>query len=744
MSGVQTSLALQDRLTGPLTRMMRAMDRTIGIMERMDRTANSVDTRGLQRARSEIQSAAADLERLRSSASGAAAGGLQMLQNQYTNLPGPINVASGAVRKFFAGFAGAAAAILSIQALKEGYQDFIRAADEYTSTSARLALINDGLQTQAELQEKVYQAAQRSLTPYNDLANSVAKLNLLASDAFTGGNDEAIRFSELMGKAFSLSNASTQERQAGMYQLTQAMAAGKLQGDEFRSIMENAPKLAEAISNSMGISKGALKELSSEGVITADIIKSSLFQAAEEIETQFNSLPLTFADAAVVFKNWASRSFEPLFVRFNQFVNSDAFDTLAGHAMWFVNIFTAGMGLMFDALEWFYGMVGRVGQFFNDNWAWIAPILTVIGASLGTIGLILVGLATKWALVSAATAVATAAQWAFDRAMYAFPGTWILLAFVAVISLVIYALINWANQTAAVLGFISGLFTTLITAIWNQFVLLWNFIAIFAEFLLNVFFDPVYAVKKLFYDMAKMTFDYMASMAGSFDNAANVLANVFVSGANIAIGAINGLIKALNMIPGVDIGEVSKVNPAAVSNLSSRLTNFANNLEAPAKGKNTVSIPRLEFNSLPDAFNAGNSFGQTLSNKMSSGLTKVADKISSVIKGPKGMDENPFKSTLGDSVLNSPGALKDAANPTGGKLDKVGKIDDEINISDEDIKLLRELAEIKSIQNFVTLTPTVQMQTGDIRNDVDVNKIISDIEEAMINEVARSAEGDFS
>jgi tape measure domain-containing protein len=743
MSGVQTSLALQDRLTGPLTRMMRAMDRTIGVMERMDRTANSVDTRGLQRARSEIQSAAADLERLRSSASSAAATGIHSLQNQYTNLPGPINIASGAIRNFFASFTGAAAAILSIQALKEGFQDFIKAADTYVSTSARLSNINDGLQTQAELQDKIYQSSQRSLTNYNDMASSVAKLNLLATDAFSS-NNEAIRFSELMSKSFAISGASTQERQGGMYQLTQAMASGRLQGDEFRSITENAPLLAKAIADSMDVSMGKLKEMSSEGVISADIIKNALFQAADEIESKFNSMPLTFADAMTVFGNWASRSFEPLFVRFNQFVNSDAFDTLAGQAMWFVNIFTAGMGLMFDALEWFYGMVGRVGQFFNDNWAWIAPILTVIGASLGTIGLILVGLATKWALVSAATAVATAAQWAFDRAMYAFPGTWILLAFVAVISLVIYALINWADQTAAVLGFIAGLFTTLITAIWNQFVLLWNFITTFAEFLLNVFFDPVYAVKKLFYDMAKVTIDYMASMAGSFDNAANVLANVFVSGANIAIGAINGLIKALNMIPGVDIGEVSKVNPAAVSNLSSRLTNFANNLEAPAKGKNTVNIPRLEFKSLPDAFNAGNSFGKSLSQSASNALTKVADKVSSVIKGPKGMDENPFKETLGDSLLNSPGALKDAANPTGGKLDKVGKIDDEINISDEDIKLLRELAEIKSIQNFVTLTPTVQMQTGDIRNEVDVEKVVSSIEDRMIKEVARSAEGVYS
>lgn len=712
-------------------------------MERMDRTANNVDTRALQRARSDIQSATADLERLRSSTV-SASNNLNPLGNGFRSLPGPIGVAAGAVRNFFAGFVGAAVAVLSLQALREGFQDFVRAADEYTSTSARLANINDGLQTQAQLQTNVYNAAQRSLTLYNDMAGSVAKLNLLASDAFSS-NNEAIRFSELMGKAFSVSGASTQERSAGMYQLTQAMAAGKLQGDEFRSIMENAPLLAKAISKSMGVSMGALREFSRDGLITADVIKNALFEAGDEIEKKFASMPLTFADAMTVFKNWAGRAFEPLFIRFSQFVNSDAFGVLAGHAMWFVNIFTAGMGIMFEILEWLYNTIGAIGQFFNDNWSWIAPMLTVIGTVLGSIVAILMTKYTVLGLIYTATMAWRAAQWAVNAAYLANPITWILIAIVAVIALIIYALINWANQTAAVIGFISGLFATLGTFIWNQFMYIWNMIATVAEFLLNVFFDPVYAVKKLFYDMVKSSIDLMASLAGSFDNAANILGNVFVAGANIAIGAINGLISAINMIPGVDIGKIDKLNAgSASSTVSNALKNFANNLQAPTSSEYVVNIPRMGLKSLPDAFNAGNTFGKNLSMSVSNGLTKVSDKISNVLKGPKGMDDNPFITTPGGQVLNSPGALKDSANPTGGKLDKIGKIDDEISISEEDIKLLRELAEIKSIQNFVTLTPTINMQTGDIRNDVDVDKIVSTIEDRMIKEVARSAEGVYS
>ncbi|TCJ01490.1 tape measure protein [Cytobacillus praedii] len=743
MAGAQTSITLTDRLTGPLTRMMRAMDRTISIMERMDRTANNVDTKGLQRARRDIQNATADLERLRSSTNSlGGSNGLNQLQNQFLNLPGPIGSAAGAVRSFFVGFAGAAAAILSLQALREGFQDFVKAADAYTSTSARLANINDGLQTQAELQENVYNAAQRSLTLYNDMAGSVAKLNLLAADAFSS-NNEAIRFSELMGKAFSVSGASTQERSAGMYQLTQAMAAGKLQGDEFRSIMENAPLLAKAISKSMGVSMGALREFSRDGLITADIIKNALFEAAEDIESKFNSMPLTFADAMTVFRNWAGRAFEPLFIRFNQFVNSDAFDTLAGHAMWFINTFTAGMGLLFDTLEWLYGIIGAIGQFFVDNWSWIAPILTVVGAALGTIGLILLGLAVKWAIVTVATAIATAAQWAFNTAMAAFPGTWILLIFVAVIALVIYALINWADQTAAVVGSIVGAFYWLGAVAYNVLMGMGNIGLSVAEWFVNIWNTGVYSVQLAFYNMQMMALKAMEAVGNGMTGIVNSALGGISSLVNTAISGLNKLIDLANKIPDVNIAHLGTVDFKVKNNVSSYVGDLRSKLEEPTK-KDPVNFERLDYKETGAAFDKGYNAGSKFSKNISGSLTNVSDSISNLLNGPANINNNPFSSTPGGQVSNSPGANKDAANPTGGKLDKVGKIDDEISISDEDLKLLRELAEIKSIQNFVTLTPTVNMQTGDIRNEVDVGMIVSSIEDRMIKEVARSAEGVYS
>lgn len=745
--GVQTSLTLQDRLTGPLTRMMRALDSTIRVMERMDNTANSVDTRGLQRARRDIQNASADLERLSTAASST-----NRLGDSFQRIRAPVGNAAVSVGAFFAKFAAAAGAYLSLQALANGFKKLISASDAYVSTAARLSLINDETQTQAALQDKIYYAAQRSNTAYKDMADSVAKLNLLAGDAFSG-NDEAIRFSELMGKSFSISGADTSQQQAGMLQLTQAMASGRLQGDEYVSILENAPLLAQAIADSMGVSLGGLKKLSSEGEITSDIIKGALFKAADDIESKFNAMPLTFSDAMTRMKNWALMAFEPILVRFNEFVNSDAFTVLAGHAMVFANVFIAGMTFMFDAIEKVYSAIGMIGQFFEDTWAVTGPILTVMGVVLGSILAILFAKYAILGLVRTATLAWAAAQWVVNAAFLANPITWILIAIIAVIALVVFAMIQWADQTAAVIGFIVGLFAAFGAYVFNVFANLWNFIAMFADFLVNLFADPVYAVKKLFYDLAMHVINNMAAMGGSFDNVADALGKAFVAGANIAITAINWVIKALNKIDGINISEMGKVGAGAGGTVSSNLKNMASSLEAPTSTKDVVSTPKLDLLSMPDAFNAGNKFGQKMSLGASNKLTGLLDKAKGLASGANGKG-NPFTdpNALGNSVATSPGASNPLAGAKdkdgklkGGKLDKVGKIDDDISIADEDLKMLKELADIRSIQNFRTLNPTVNF-TGDmtIREDADIQKIIKGIETYMRDEMDRSTEGVYA
>ena len=201
-------------------------------------------------------------------------------------------------------------------------------ADELTSIRSRINLINDGSQTTAEIMEKVFDAAQRSRGSYTDMADSVAKLNMLAKDAFSS-NDEAIAFVEQLNKQFKISGASVQEASAAMYQLTQAMAAGKLQGDEFHSIMENAPLLAQSIASEMGLTVGQLKEMSSQGLITADIIKNALFNSAEETNEKFSEIPMTFAEVGQSIQNQLIQAFQPVLEQISTIPQSGEFQALS-------------------------------------------------------------------------------------------------------------------------------------------------------------------------------------------------------------------------------------------------------------------------------------------------------------------------------------------------------------------------------------------------------------------------------
>lgn len=238
-------------------------------------------------------------------------------------IPGLMNAA-----KAGAAFAGAAIGIEAAgRALKDMAVSAVKTTDQLTQLRARIDLINDGSQSTAEIMDKVFSAANRSRGSFLDMADSVAKLNLLAKDAFTS-NDEAIYFVEQLNKQFKIAGAGVQETTSAMYQLTQAMAAGKLQGDEFRSIMENAPMLAQSIAQEMGLSVGQLKEMSSQGLITADIIKNALFSSAEETNQKFAEIPMTFQDIGTKLQNDLIAAFQPVMQELGSITSSEAFSSV--------------------------------------------------------------------------------------------------------------------------------------------------------------------------------------------------------------------------------------------------------------------------------------------------------------------------------------------------------------------------------------------------------------------------------
>lgn len=318
------------------------------------------------------------------------------------------------------------AAAIGIEAAGRAMKDMavsaIQTTDQLTQIRARINLINDGSQSTAEIMDKIYSAANRSRGSYLDMADSVAKLNMLAKDAFSS-NDEAIYFVEQLNKQFKISGASVEETTSAMYQLTQAMAAGKLQGDEFHSIMENAPMLAQSIASEMGLTVGQLKEMSSQGLITADIIKEALFNSAEETNAKFAEIPMTFQDIGTQVQNELIAAFQPAMEEISNMTSSGVLnDALAGLSIAFRLVGTAAQAAIitvrgaFSALSVVIGTAKNIVTSFANLFRTAMP-----GVATAIVGVTTAFIAYKAtvALCSAQTAALTVKTVALKTAQVA-------------------------------------------------------------------------------------------------------------------------------------------------------------------------------------------------------------------------------------------------------------------------------------------------------------------------------------
>ena len=409
MTQVKNDIVLVDKMSPVLKQVMRSIDATVAAMGEL-KTANGPGKmdESWRAARIEIDKANAMIDETTAST--------KQLQG-----------AQRGVKSGFGGWkasmAGIAASFYTIKSVAAGIGQITGVTDEYTLTRARIDLINDGLQTTDQLQAKIFGAAQSARGSYTDMAASVSKLGMLAGNAF-GSNSETIRFSELLGKSFKLSGTSNTEISAGTYQLTQAMAAGKLQGDEFRSIMENAPMLAQAIADYTGKTKGDLREMSSEGLITADIIKGALFSAAEDIESKYATLPMTFADVSTSFKNQVLMGSTETMLQLSQIANSEGFQQ-------FVQVGVGGVKMLADGFGWLTKNVKTVGVVLGIGGSMLISYkvgmqLLTIQTSLATIGSygFVASLTTQagaTGAVTGATTVATGAVRGLSAAMAANP-----------------------------------------------------------------------------------------------------------------------------------------------------------------------------------------------------------------------------------------------------------------------------------------------------------------------------------
>ena len=452
-------------------------------------------------------------------------------------IPGLMNAA-----KSGAAFAGAAMGIEAAgRALKDMAVSAVKTTDQLTQLRARIDLINDGSQSTAEIMDKVFSAANRSRGSFLDMADSVAKLNLLAKDAFTS-NDEAIYFVEQLNKQFKIAGAGVQETTSAMYQLTQAMAAGKLQGDEFRSIMENAPMLAQSIAQEMGLSVGQLKEMSSQGLITADIIKNALFASAEETNAKFAEIPMTFQDIGTKLQNDLIAAFQPVMEELGNMTSSDAFMSVLNELAFSFKVVAAaaqvsiaiikgafsGLGVVITPIK---NIVSSFVQLFVTSMPLITAAIIGVSAAFLAQKAIIASHNTMLALLTVRTTLVTAASVILGGAIGAVGLAFGAFRAIAMTTQAVIMAIRTANIASAVAMGVAKVATLALsgaTAILNA-IMMANPIPIFVGALMTLV----------------AVFGLSRAAAGGFSE---TLSEVFSTIVHTAVWGVNKIIEALNWL----------------------------------------------------------------------------------------------------------------------------------------------------------------------------------------------------
>lgn len=691
MATIRTAIALYDGVTSPLRNMQKAMGIVLNSFESMQQaSSNAVDVSVIQEAREELARAETAFDSIEQN--------IRDANDQQQRFNRSIRDGSSAADGLWQKMKGIAATVGGMIGLKQA----LGTSDQLTQTNARLnnALIkfDDGGSIE-ELEAKVMASAQRSRAYYMDTAAAVAKLGTNARDAFTN-MDEVIAFSELVNKSFVIGGAGAQEQSAAMLQLTQAMASGVLRGEELNSIFENAPGIIQSIAKYLDVPIGQIRTMASEGQITADIVKNAMFEAAGDIERNFSNIPKTWGQIWTGMKNKALSIFAPILNKLNQIANSSKFEAVSngviGALAAIASVATVVLDLLINGASWVV-----------DNWSWLSPVIYGVAAALGvyygaqlaanTVGLIskgvhiamagakMIQLAATGAL-TAATAAETAAQYGLNAALYACPLVWIIILIIALVALfyaAVAAVNKFAGTSVSATGIICGAFMAALAfignifiALWNVaaevFVLIYNLVATVANFIGNVFNDPVGAVCRLFFDLADTVLGVLQALASAIDA---------IFGSNLA-GAVQGWRDSLG-------GWVDET--------------FGKGTEVMAKmSADDLKLDRFEYGA---AFDLGYNFGEGIDSKVS------------------GLFDGSAMDSMGAFDIGN--TLDGIYGNTGDTAGNTAAMSDALDITEEDLSYLRDIAEREAINRFTTAEIHVEQHNENhISKDADLDGIM--------------------
>lgn len=608
----------------------------------------------------------------------------------------------------------AVAAYVSIQSVGKA----LNISDELVQTTSRLNMMNDGVQTTAELVNMVYAAAQDARGSFSQMADVVARFGNNAKDAFSS-SEEVVAFADLIQKQMTIAGASTQEAANAELQLSQALGSGVLRGDELNSIFEQAPNLIQNIADYLDVPIGKIREMAADGELSADVVKAAIFSAADDINSKFNEMPMTWGQIWQSMQNTALIAFQPVLQRLNDLANSEAFQTFIQGAI-------EAMATLANILLNVFDLAVSIGTFIGDNWSIIAPIVYGIVAALTAYiaisaivaainGIMAMAEGVKAAaqmMATGATFAETAAQQGLNAALMACPLTWIIMLILALI-VVIFAVCNAIAKMTGIansgFGVITGgvnvviqFFKNLGLTVANIALGIGNAIAALASNMMTAFHNAICSVQSWFYNLL-----------------------------STALSVIEGICSALNKLPFVEF-DYSGISSAA-DDYAAKASEAAGNKEdyqsiSDAFNEGFTTFDAFQDGWASDAFNAGAAWGDGIADKVSNfSLSDVFGQtdIPNVSDYTSGFNDAIANSGVGDSIGNID--------------DNTGKIKDSLEVSEEDLKYLRDIAEQEAINRFTTAEINVDMSgmqnTVNSGDDIDgfMTKLTDSVNEAVDN-----------
>lgn len=537
--------------------------------------------------------------------------------------------------------------IVSIYAIINGTKRVLNMSDQLASTTARLDMMNDGLQTTAELQDMIYQSAQRSRGLYTDTAAFVAKLGTLAGSAFDS-NQEIIAFAEQINKQMALSGTTTQEAQAAMLQLTQGLSSGVLRGEELNSVLEQTPMIAQSIANYMGVTTGEMRELASEGKVTAEVVKNAMFAAAEETNAKFAEMPVTWAQLWTQAQNILLKTFQPVL-----------------------------------------NVVGQLAGFISEH--------------MDTAIAVFYGLAAAVAFYTVAQWIATDAAKKFFAVLLANP---ILLAVAVAIGIVIVLIYKWVQA-------VGGLKVAWLIVV-DAILFAW-------DTLKAGFMTGVYAVMGYLENMALKFLAVKTSIQNFMGDMKVGVLNILQSMVNGAIGIINWFIEKLNLIPGVSIDAIQKTTFAA--------TAAAENEAAKAARNKELEAARAEADRR--AQSRADQLAQMWADRDANHAARQAE-----------IQQKRAEQAAGETTAAAYSSYDEISGQLGGIASGVKGIEKAVNMSEEDLKSLVDVAERRYVNqvNLTAQTPVITINGANTgRTAADRQNLADAIRDILVEQVAAGA-----